>query len=185
VREKSKKRLINFLIASPLLLLFLFLLSIPLLIFGGLVFVRISNYYAVYFAVQNGGETLNKDVALFMQKQFGITQYTIKGSEIDDFLFDPSGSWWLELPEGFDIQKLRQNKKFWVNSDLYQDERISSEQITSQVQHNYKITVYGFEAFFAEDQDLGMNICTASSGCNLVIYARGGDKNFFVYFSTM
>lgn len=120
-----------------------------------------------------------------MQKQFGISEFAVKQSTLHDYLFDPGGSWWIELKDGFDIKKLRENDKFWVNSDLYHDERISSEQISSQVLAKYKIHVYGFEAYFAEDQDLGMRICRPSSGCNLSIYAKNGDRNLFISFGTM
>lgn len=169
-----RKRLANRLMWIPLAVLITLLLSVPIIIVSSFIQLMVGNYLG-----------LNKDITLLMQRQFGVNEFTFKQSDFHDYLFDPGGSWWIELKDGFDIKKLTENDKFWVNSDLYHDERVTSEQITSYVMRDYKIEVHGFEAYFAEDQDLGMRICTPSSGCNLSIYAKDGDKNLFIRFGTM
>ena len=129
---------------------------------------------------------LYKDLDVMMLQQFGIQHYTIKSASLDYWIFEPSAAWWIQLDQGFDIQKIKQNKLFWDNSNMPDDERINSEAITETVKSAYKIEVHDFQAYFAEDQQMGdMVMCSDGVPCNVYVYAKDGDKNLFISIYSM
>lgn len=129
---------------------------------------------------------LYKDLRTIMREQFDIRHYTIRSADVDYWIFDPSGLWWIELEEGFDIQKIKNNKLFWGNSAMPDDETVNSNEVSLHLKNLYDIDVNGFEAYFAEDQPMGsMTMCSDGVGCNIYVYAKDGDKNLFIAMYSM
>ena len=144
------------------------------------IFYMMAMMGATYYAT-------NQSIHVLIAKRFGVNKYDIKESTIKDYLFNPGGSWWVKLEDGFDTRQLEHsNLKFFEPEYLregYDDDKIGKSKVVDEyIVRYYGYPAHGFRVYQSEDEILGegLVLCNKKNLCYIRVYAKDGDKNLFV-----
>lgn len=141
--------------------------------------------FVVYGVFWNYRE-LHNAMDIVMQQKSGIREYEVKNTEILDLFIDPAAEYWLLANDGFDTQKFAtENIEFKKYNSAYPDQGASGEEVARHLKKYYQFSEQGFQEFRATDISLREGkLCDNSSfPCTIILYAKDGNKNVFIYIS--
>ena len=131
-------------------------------------------------------EPLHHTAKILIERELGIEGYKVKKAFHEYTFVDPDGEWWIELDEGFAIEKIKKNIQFSDRHSQAED-RDPTELVDKSLLlgWGYK-EPQGFESFYAERLAIGDDTSCRKDmlrDCRVRVYAKDGDKNLFIYIS--
>ncbi len=140
---------------------------------------------------------------VLIERELGLKNVKVKKyfSPYFDSFLQPNGLWWIELEEPFSPEIINNSKiglfkyfdyhfvtitrnMYAVDYYQYNREQMTSEEIISdQIFRSFGERTSGFETYVGIKVHLGDDTVCYADNCNIVIFAKEGDKNLIFQIS--